>query len=271
MRAKVPVGSASATVRTATAITGLTSSITARAMTGSNIAQPATALNRANGGAGGVTGGTLTGSSSGIARNRGGSSRLQIATFGTQQSIRPGVQTPSVGNIGNPRPVAVQTSGSMKTLVKLRPENHNNNEGAGLKRSEKGPELRITKSEQKPEAPIESMSPANIGTIKRSLISMKIEIPVPSMDSDGGSISKESSLSARHPSESDMKALKREKKSLTYLLKVRAEIQKELDQRVSNCRNLKRRVDELTIEHQKLVPRLDRIRVEHQSTLEDLK
>lgn len=66
----------------------------------------------------------------------------------------------------------------------------------------------------------------------------------------------------------DAKIMRREKKSLNYLLKVRAEIQKELDLRVSNCRALKKRVAELAIEHQKLLPKLDRIGVEHQSELE---
>lgn len=68
----------------------------------------------------------------------------------------------------------------------------------------------------------------------------------------------------------ELKALKKEKKSLAYLLKVRAEIQKELDQRVSNCRALKKRVEELADEQQKLLPRLDRLEVELQSDLEGL-
>ena len=99
---------------------------------------------------------------------------------------------------------------------------------------------------------------------------VNLDLPADLTASEDAESSKNGSSLGKESSGSEIKALKKEKKSLVYLLKVRAEIQKELDLRVANCRALKKRVEELADHQQKLFPRLDRIEVEHQSELESL-
>lgn len=128
---------------------------------------------------------------------------------------------------------------------------------------------RITQSESKTHH--ENGKQAEILGKKMSLRNLNLE----TQSSEGGSEEKSSSHADVDSEDQvepiqDVKIMRREKKSLNYLLKVRAEIQKELDLRVSNCRALKKRVAELATEHQKLLPKLDRIGVEHQSELEFL-
>lgn len=99
---------------------------------------------------------------------------------------------------------------------------------------------------------------------------VNLDLPADLTASEDAESSKNGSSVGRDRSGSEMKALKKEKKSLAYLLKVRAEIQKELDLRVANCRALKKRVEELADQQQKMFPRLDRLEVEYQSELESL-
>lgn len=99
---------------------------------------------------------------------------------------------------------------------------------------------------------------------------VNLDLPADLTASEDAEFSKNGSSVGGESSGSEMKALKKEKKSLAYLLKVRAEIQKELDLRVANCRGLKKRAEELADQQQKLLPRLDRFEVVHQSELESL-
>ena len=132
---------------------------------------------------------------------------------------------------------------------------------------------RMAQSEAKPQKVVELKLPGS-QTKNPSSENVNLDLPADltaSEDAESSKPSRSSQDQANHSCGSSLlKALKKEKKSLAYLLKVRSEIQKELDQRVSACRSLKKRVEELADEQQKLLPRLDRLEVSHQSDLESL-